>query len=49
MDCDEKDPYGIYKTLIYGYLLILALLRGLKRKLYYIMGTDKGDGCRWTN
>ena len=49
MDYDKKDPYSIYKTLIYGYLSILALLRGLKQKLYCIIGTNKGDSCRWTN
>ena len=49
MDCDERDPYNIYKTLIYGYLLILASPRGSKQKLYCTIGTDEGDGCRWTN
>ena len=49
MDRNERDPYSIYKTLIYRYPLILALPRGLKWKLYYIMGINKGDGCRWTN
>ena len=46
MDRNEGDPYGIYKTLTHRYLLILASPRGLKRKLYYIIGTYKGDGCR---
>ena len=46
MDYNKGDPYSIYKTLIRRYLLILASLRGLKRKLYRIIGTNKGDGCR---
>ena len=46
MDYNKRNPYSIYKTLIYRYLLILASPRGLKRKLYYIIGTNKGDGCR---
>jgi hypothetical protein len=41
MDCDERNPYSIYKTLTYRYLLILASPRGLKRKLRRIMGTEK--------
>ena len=41
MDCDKKNAYSIYKTLIYRYLLILALLRGLKWKLYYIISINK--------
>ncbi len=49
MDRVKRDPYGIYKTLTRGYLLILVLPRGSKRKLYYIMGINKRDGCRWTN
>ena len=49
MDNDERDPYGIYKTLTHRYPLILALPRGLKRKFYYTMGINKGDGCKWTN
>ena len=49
MDRNKRDLYSIYKTLIYRYLLILALPRGSKWKLYRTMGTNKGDGCRWTN
>ena len=49
MDRNERDPYSNYKTLIYRYLLILALLRGLKQKLRYIMGTDERDSYRQTN
>ena len=46
MDCDKRDLYGIYKTLTHRYLLILVSLRGLKQKLYYTIGINKGDGCR---
>ena len=49
MDHNKRDPYSIYKTLTRGYLLVLALPRGSKRKLCRIMGTDEGDGRRWTN
>ena len=49
MDYNKRNTYSIYKTLIYRYPLILALLRGLKQKLYYTIGTDEGDGCRWIN
>ena len=46
MDYNERDPYGIYKTLTYGYSLILASPRGSKWKLYCVMGTYEGYGCR---
>jgi len=46
MDRDEGYPYGIYKTPICRYLLVLASPRGLKQKLYYIIGTNKGDSYR---
>ena len=46
MDHVKRDPYSIYKTLTYRYPLILASQRGLKQKLYYTIGTNKGDSCR---
>ena len=49
MDRDKGDPYGNHKTLTRRYLLILASPRGSKRKLYRTIGTNKGDGRRWTN
>ena len=49
MDRNKRDPYSNYKTLIYRYLLILALPGGLKQKLNYIIGTDKRDSYRQTN
>jgi len=43
---NKRDPYSIYKTLIYRYLLILASPRGPKWKLYYTIGTNKQNSCK---